>query len=76
MSSFLSKRQEYVAHQTLRSKIIINSFGVSQSSNLGPLHLLTNINDILHALCSTPRLFADDTFLVVHAPKPLNLREK
>ena len=40
ISSFLSDRQQYVAYQTLRSEIIINSFGVPQGSNLGPLLFL------------------------------------
>ena len=74
--SFLSDRQQYVAYQTLCAEIIINSFGVPHGSNLGPLLFLIHINDILHALCSTPRLFADDTCLVVYASKPSTLCEK
>ena len=77
MSSFLFGRQQYLAHQDMQSEIVINRFGVPQGSNyLGPLLFLIYINDISNALNTTPRLFADDTSLVIHAANPSILRDK
>ena len=75
MSSFLFGRQQYLAHQDMQSEIVTNRFGVPQGSNLGPLLFLIYINDISNALNTTPKLFADDTCLVIHAANPSVLRD-
>ena len=76
MSSFLLGRQQHLAHQDMLSEIVTNRFGVSQGSNLCPLLFLIYINGISNALNTTPRLFADDTCLVIHAANPSILRDK
>ena len=42
--------------------------GVHQSSTLGPLLFLIYINDLLNALLNQPRLYADDTGLLISSP--------
>ena len=66
LKSFLTNRSQFVADQTSRSDNAVNRFGVLQ----GPLLFLVYINDIPNALFSKPRLFADDTCLVIQAPYP------
>ena len=70
LKSFLTNCSQFVADQNLRTNDAVNRFGVPQGSNLGPLLFLIYINDIPNALFSKPRLFADDTYLVIHAPNP------
>ena len=71
---FLSNRQQFVSFQNLSSKTLTNNYGVPQGSNLGPLLFLIYINDIPNALNSIPRLFADDTYSVIHSANPGLLR--
>ena len=71
LKSFLTNRSQSVVDQNLRTNDAVNRFGVPQgSSDLDPLLFLIYINDIPNALFSTPRLFADDTCLVIQAPNP------
>ena len=70
LKSFLTNRSQFVADQNLRTNDAVNRFGVPQGSILGPLLFLIYINDIPNALFSKPRLFADDTCLVIQAPNP------
>ena len=76
LSSFVFGRQQYLAHQDMQSEIVTNRFGVPQGSNLDPLLFLIHINYISNALNTIPRLFADDTCLVIHASNPSILRDK
>ena len=73
IKSFLSNRYQYESHQNFHSKLLINHFGVPQGSTIGPLLLLIYVNDLPNALSSTPRLFADDTCLVIHATNSIIL---
>ena len=70
LKSFLTNHSQFVADQNLRTNDAVNRFGVLQGSNLGPLLFLIYINDIPNTLFSKPRLFADDTCLVIQAPNP------
>ena len=76
LHSFLSDRHQYITSYDICSEKVLNRFGVPQGSNLGPLLFLIYINDIPNALTSPPRLFADDTCLVIHAANPRTLQEK
>ena len=64
----LHTRHQYVSYQNKRSESQINRFGVSKNSNLGPLLFLIYINDLRSAINSVPRIFADDTCLLIHSP--------
>ena len=75
-TSFLTNRKQYVAHKDNFSDVAINKFGVPQGSNVGPLLFLTYINDISNALNSTPRLFADDTCIIIHQSNQTALTEE
>ena len=76
LKSFLTNRSQFVAAQNLRTNDAVNRFGVSQGSNLGLLLFLIFVNDIPNALFSKPRLFADDTCLVIQAPNPSLLENR
>ena len=66
LTSFLTNRKQYVAHKDNFSNIAINKFGEPQESNLGPLLFLVYINNISNNLSSMPRLFANDTCIIIH----------
>ena len=64
IESYLSDRQQFVSINNVEfsPKPII---GVPQGSILGPLLFLIYINDLPNATSCQPRLFADDTCLIV-----------
>ena len=65
--SFLINRNQYVAINNTNPSL--NSIGVSRGSVLGLLHsFLLYVNDIPYNVDCTPRLFADDTCLLMVAP--------
>ena len=63
--SYLHNRQQFVSNNQLKSDLKLTHCGVPQGSSLGPLFFLVYINDLNSALKSQPRLFADDTCLIV-----------
>jgi len=62
--SFL-KRQQYVSFNGINLVLQDNPCGVPQESTLGPLLFLLYVNDILNSIQSDPRVFADDTCLIL-----------
>ena len=68
MESYLSNRQQLVSINNVTSCSKPITFGVPQGSILGPLLFLTYVNDLPNATSCQPRLFADDTCLVLMNP--------
>ena len=74
--SYLHNRQQFVSNNQSKSDIKLTHCGVPQGSSLGPLFSLVYINDLNFALKSQPRLFADDTCLIVKGLNPEQLQIK
>ena len=72
IKSFLIRRQ-YVSVIGTNSDIKLITNGVAQGSTRGPVLFLLFINDLYDSINCLPRLFADDTCLVLHSPDPINL---
>ena len=64
--SYLRNRTQYVAINNANSKFEHIKCGVLQGSMLGPLLFLLYIDDLSTSLITMPRLFADDTALLIH----------
>ena len=64
MESYLSERNQNISLNNCTSPITVIKTGVPQGSILGPL-LYLRVNDICNALSCKPRLFADDTCLII-----------
>ena len=67
LQSYLSNRSQYVSIVNINSNLRNVKMGVSQGSVLGPLLFLIYINELQNCMISTPRLFADDTAVLIHA---------
>ena len=74
--SYLSNRSQFVCINNANSSLSNIEVGVPQGSTLGPLLFLLYINDLSNSIDSTPRLFADDTCLVVNAPSTELLEQR
>ena len=72
IKSFLNRRQ-YVSVNGTNSDIKLITNGVAQGSTLGPILFLLYINDLYNSTNCFPRLFADDTCLVLLSHDPNNL---
>ena len=70
----LTNRNQFVTINNTNSFLKFIDIGVSQGSVLGTLLFLLYINDNPNSVNCTPRLFADDTCLVMGAP-PINILE-
>ena len=67
LQSYLSNRSQYVSIVNINSSLRNVKMSVPQGSVLGPFLFLIYINDLQNCIISTPRLFADDTAVLIHA---------
>ena len=65
---FLTNRNQYVSINNTNSFLKFIDIGVPQGSILGPLLFLIYISDIPNSVKCSPRLFADNTCLLMGAP--------
>ena len=73
MESYLFERNQYVSLNNCTSPITAIKIDITQSSILSPLLYLIYVNDICNALSCKPRLFADDTCLIIENSSLSNL---
>ena len=69
--SYLSNRKQRVVYANSTSSLRNIQAGVPQGSILGPLFFIAYINDIVYAVNSNIRLFADDTSLYIIVEDPI-----
>ena len=62
---YLTSRNQFVTFSNILSSAKPINIVVSQGSILGPLLFQIYINDLPNTINSTPRLFADDTCLIL-----------
>ena len=65
IKNYLTSRSQFVTFNNISSSTKPINIGVSQSSILGPSLFLIYTNDLPNVLNGTPRLFADDTCLIL-----------
>ena len=75
-SSFLEHRQQLVTINHYKSSKMTFKYGVPQGSVLGPFLFLLYINDLPNCTARSPKLFADDTYLILADPFVQNLKTK
>ena len=75
LTSYLTNRKQYVYLSGYKSSFVDVECGVPQGSVLSPLLFILYVNDMITALHSTPRLFADDTCLFLTAKNTSELEE-
>ena len=74
-SSYLSNRQQYFSMHNINSSTLPIKYGVPQGSVLGPLLFLLYINHLTNSINTTPRHFADDTWIIANALYPAVLEQ-
>ena len=75
IESYLNARKQCVSNNNYDSVQKPIEIGVPQGSILGPLLYLIYVNYISNALSFKPRLFADDTCLVITGPSISDLEK-
>ena len=65
IKSYLSSRKQFISINNIFSSLENIEIGVSKGSILSPLLVLIYINNLGNATLSKPRLFADETCLVL-----------
>ena len=74
--SFLSNRFQYVSLENQQSSLKNINCGVPQGSVLAPLLFTVYINEINNIISSGPRLFADETCLILQNKSLCQLHKK
>ena len=74
--SYFHNRQQFVSNNQSKSDLKLTHCGVPQGSLLGTFFFLVYINNLNFVLNSQPRLFADDTCLIVKGLNPEQLQIK
>ena len=72
--SYLHNRQQFVSNKQSKSDLKLTHCGDPTVRRLAPCFFLVYINDVNFALKSQPRLFADDTCLIVKGLNPEQLQ--
>ena len=75
-ASFLANRKQYVFLNHTQSNYRYIKCSIPQGSVLGPLLFTIYINDISSSTNSAPRLYADDTCLILQDSSISNLKYK
>ena len=65
IENYLTSRNQFINFSNTSSSTKLINIGVPQGSIFGPLLFLIYINDLPNAINSTPRLFADETCLIL-----------
>ena len=73
IKNFLCNRNQYVSLNNVTSSLKEVTYGVPQRSVLGPLLFLVYTNDLPNCSIDPPRLYADDTCLILHGHSLQNL---
>ena len=76
IESYLTSRKQFISIDKVNSSAQSINIGVPQGSILGPLLFLIYINDLPNAISSKPRLFADDTCIMLSDSSLPNLETK
>ena len=75
-SSYLHDRKQVVKIENVKSDMKVTEYGVPQGSVPGPLLFLLYVNGLSSCSSNSPRLFADDTCLIVNDSSHVKLIEK
>ena len=70
---FFLKRKQYACLNGNTSELKPINYGVAQGSKIGPLLFLLYTNDLPNSVSCTPRIFADETCLLLSDPTFSNL---
>ena len=73
---FLENRNQFASIKKFCSTLRDVNIGVPQDSTVGSLLFLLFINDLYNSVDSVPRLFADDTYLLVNSSSLDHLEPK
>ena len=75
IENYLTSRNQFVTFNNTSSSTKPINIGLPQGSILGPLLFLIYINNLPNVINSTPRLFADDTCLILRQLSLLSLEK-
>ena len=73
--SYLTEKKQYVCLAGIKLSLVNVDCGVPQGCVLGPVLFILYINDMVNALNTTPRLFADNSCILSNSKNPQDLQE-